>query len=64
MEGYEMYVRDLFYYTIFILVKKARSLFLKGKMITNLALTLVDLREVAFTRLVHNLRLVNRKEDV
>jgi hypothetical protein len=64
MKGYKMYVRDLLYHTIFILVKKARSLFLKGKIITNFALTLVDLREIAFARLAHNLRLVNKKEDV
>jgi hypothetical protein len=64
MKSYEMYVKDLLYHTIFILVKEARSLFLKNKMITNLTLTLVNLREVAFARLAHNLRLVNRKEDV
>jgi hypothetical protein len=64
MEGYKIYVRDLFYYTIFILVKEARSLFLKSKIITNLVLTLVNLREIAFARLAHNLRLVNRKENI
>jgi hypothetical protein len=64
IKGYEMYVRGLLYHTIFILVKEARNLFLKSKIITNLALTLVDLREVAFARLAHNLRLVNRKKDV
>ena len=64
MKGYKMYVRGLLFHTIIILIKEARSLFLQGKMITNLALTLVDLREVAFARLAHNLRLVNRKKDV
>jgi hypothetical protein len=32
-------------------------------MITNLALTLVNLREVAFARLAHNLRLADKDED-
>jgi hypothetical protein len=64
MKGYKMYIKGLLYHTIFILVKEARNLFLKGKIITNLALTLVDLREVAFARLAHNLRLVNKKENV
>jgi hypothetical protein len=64
IKGYEIYVGGLLFDTIIILIKKARSLFLKGKIITNLALTLVDLREIAFTRLAHNLRLVNRKEDI
>jgi hypothetical protein len=64
VEGYEMYVRGLLYHTIFILIKEASSLFLKSKIITDLALTLVDLREIAFTRLAHNLRLVNRNENV
>jgi hypothetical protein len=64
IKDYEIYVGDLLFDTIIILIKKARSLFLKGKIITNLALTLVDLREIAFARLAHNLRLVNRKKDV
>jgi hypothetical protein len=64
MEDYKIYIRDLLYHTIFILVKEARSLFLKSKIITNLVLTLVNLREITFARLAHNLRLVNRKENV
>jgi hypothetical protein len=59
-----MYIRDLLYHTIFILVKEARNLFLKSKIVTNLVLTLVNLREIAFAGLAYNLRLVNKKKDI
>jgi hypothetical protein len=64
MEGYEMDIRGLLRNTNIILIEKACRLLLRSKMITNLALTLVNLRKVALARLAHNLRFVNRDEDV
>jgi hypothetical protein len=64
MEGYEMDIRGLLRNTNIIRIEEACRLLLRSKMITNLALTLVNLRKVALARLAHNLRFVDRDEDV
>jgi hypothetical protein len=64
MEGYKMDIRGLLRNTNIILIEEAYRLLLRSKMITNLASTLVNLRKVALARLAHNLRFVNRDEDV
>jgi hypothetical protein len=64
IKGYKIDIRDLFRNTNIILIEEAYRLLLRNKMITNLVLTLVNLRKVAFTRFAHNLRFINRNEDV
>jgi hypothetical protein len=64
IKGYEINIRDLLRNTNIIFIEEAYRLLLRNKMITNLTLTLVNLRKIALTRLAHNLRFVNRDEDV
>jgi hypothetical protein len=64
MEGYEINIRGLLRNTNIIFIKKACRLLLRSKMITNLVSALVNLRKIALARLAHNLRFVNRDENV
>jgi hypothetical protein len=64
IKGYKIDIRDLFRNTNIILIKKAYRLLLRSKMITNLALALVNLRKIAFARFAYNLRFVNRDKNV
>jgi hypothetical protein len=64
IEGYEIDIRGLLRNTNIILMEEAYRLFLRNKIITNLTLTLVNLRKVTFARLAHNLRFVNRNKDI
>jgi hypothetical protein len=64
IEGYKIDIRGLLRNTNIILIEKAYRLLLRSKIITNLALTLVNLRKIALTRLAHNLRFVNKDKDV
>jgi hypothetical protein len=64
IKGYKMDIRGLLRNTNIIFIEKAYRLLLRSKIITNLALTLVNLRKIAFARLAHNLRFVNRDEDI
>jgi hypothetical protein len=59
-----MDIRGLFRNTNIILIEKACKLLLRNKIITNLTLTLVNLRKVALARLAYNLRFVNKDENV
>jgi hypothetical protein len=64
IKGYEINIKDLFRNTNIILIEKACRLFLRSKIITNLALTLVNLRKVTLTRLAHNLRFIDKDKNV
>jgi hypothetical protein len=64
MEDYKIDIRGLLRNTNIIFMKKACRLLLRNKIITNLALTLVNLRKVTLARLAYNLRFVNRDKDV